>query len=72
LRPFPERIREGKDLDSMKIDKLVGSLQTYELSLPQPKRKNLSLKTIREKVSDSTNEYFSKDEDFMTLLTKNF
>jgi hypothetical protein len=41
LRSLPKRFRikvtkieESKDLDEMKIEELVGSLQTYELSLP--------------------------------------
>jgi hypothetical protein len=41
LRSLPERFRikvttieESKDLEEMKIEELVGSLQTYELSLP--------------------------------------
>jgi hypothetical protein len=35
-------IEENKDLEEMKIEELVGSLQTYELSLPPVKK----LKTI--------------------------
>jgi lipoate-protein ligase A len=42
IRYLPERFRikvttieESKDLEEMKIEELVGSLQTYELSLPQ-------------------------------------
>jgi hypothetical protein len=31
-------IEESKDLEEMKIEDLVGSLQTYELSLPPVKR----------------------------------
>ncbi len=31
-------IKESKDLDTMKIEELVGSLRTYEFSLPQPKK----------------------------------
>ena len=52
-------IKESKDLDEIKVQKLIGSLQTYELSLPnQRKIKSLALKTINEKVEahDSSNE----------------
>ena len=46
-------IKEGKDLDDIKVQELVGSLQTYEMSLPnQRKSKSLALKTINEKVED--------------------
>jgi hypothetical protein len=45
LRSLPERFRikatsieESKDLDSMKIEELVGSFQTYEYSLPPVKK----------------------------------
>ena len=44
-------IEESKDLDNIKVQELVGSLQTYELSLPtQRKSKSLALKTINERV----------------------
>ena len=54
LRSLPESFRakvtaieESKDLDDIKIQELIGSLQTYELSLPsQRKSKSLALKTI--------------------------
>ena len=57
LRSLPESfcakviaIEESKDLGEIKIQELIGSLQTYELSLPsQKKRKSLALKTINEK-----------------------
>ena len=40
-------IEESKDLDDIKVQELIGSLQTYELSLPtQRKSKSLALKTI--------------------------
>ena len=43
-------IEESKDLDDIKVQELIGSLQTYELSLPsQRKRKSLALKTINER-----------------------
>jgi hypothetical protein len=67
LRSLPERFRikvtsieESKDLDSMKIEDLVGSLQTYEYSLPPVKKaKGMAFKTTKSKVSleeDSDNE----------------
>ena len=44
-------IKESKDLDEIKIQELIGSLQTYELSLPnQRKSKSLALKTINERI----------------------
>ena len=44
-------IEESKDLDDIKVQELVGSLQTYELSLPnQRKSKSHALKTVDERV----------------------
>ena len=44
-------IEESKDLDEIKVQELIGSLKTYELSLPnQRKSKSLALKTINERV----------------------
>ena len=41
LRSLPERFRpkvtaieESKDIDSLRVDELVGSIQTYEMTLP--------------------------------------
>ena len=66
-------IEESKDLDDIKIQELVGSLQTYELLLPnQRKSKSLALKTINEKVE----VHDSSDEDVVdkdvAYLVKNF
>ena len=48
-------IEENKDLDDIKVQELVGFLQTYEMSLlNQRKSKSLALKTINEKVEDKT------------------
>jgi hypothetical protein len=67
LRSFPERfmikvtsIEESNDVDSMKIEELVGSFQTYEYSLPLVKKeKGMAFKTTKRRVSsdeDSDNE----------------
>jgi RNA-binding protein YhbY len=57
LRSLPERFRikvttieERKDLDEMKIEELVGSLQSYEYSLPLVKKaKTIALKESKKK-----------------------
>ena len=66
-------IEESKDLDEIKVQELVDSLQTYELSLPtQRKSKSLALKTINERVE----AHDSSDEDVIekdvAYLAKNF
>ena len=80
LRSLPESfcvkvtaIEESKDLDEIKLQELIGSLQTYELSLPnQRKSKSLALKTINERVE----AHDSSDEDVVekdvAYLAKNF
>ena len=80
LRSLPESFRakvttieESKDLDEIKVQELISSLQTYELSLPnQRKSKSFALKTINERVE----EHDSSDEDVVekdvAYLVKNF
>ena len=66
-------IEESKDLDEIKVQELVGSLQTYELSLPtQRKSKSLALKTINERVEahDSLDENVVEKD--VAYLVKNF
>ena len=80
LRSLPESfhakmtaIEESKDLDEIKVKELIGSLQTYELSLPnQRKSKSLALKTINERVEahDSSKEDVVKKD--VAYLAKNF
>ena len=80
LRSLPESFRtkvtaieESKDLDDIKVQELVGSLQTYELSLPnQRKSKSLALKTVNERVdvhNSSDDDVVEKD---IAYLAKNF
>ena len=66
-------IEESKDLDEIKFQELIGSLQTYELSfLNQKKCKSLALKTINERIE----AHDSSDEDVVekdvAYLAKNF
>ena len=71
LRSLPESfhskvttIEESEDLDDIKVQELIGSLQTYELSLPsQRKSKSLALKTINERID----AHDSSDEDVVDI-----
>ena len=66
-------IKESKDLDEIKIQELISSLQTNELSLPsQRKSKSLALKIINERVE--AQDSFDEDgvEKDVTYLIKNF
>jgi hypothetical protein len=80
LRSLPERFRikvttieESKDLEEMKIEKLVGSLQTYELSLPLVKKlKTITLKASKKKPEVSSGDNFEDEEKVVTMLAKNF
>jgi hypothetical protein len=83
LRSLPERFRikvttieESKDLEEMKIEELVGSLQTYEYSLPPVRKaKTIALKaskTSKKKSRVSSDEDSDIDEDAVAMLAKNF
>ena len=64
-------IKESKDLDEIKIQEHIGSLQTYELGLPSHKSsKSIALKTINEKIGDSS--YEDNVEKEVAFLAKNF
>ena len=66
-------IEKSKDHDNIKVQELIGSLQTYELSLPnQRKSKSLALKTITERADahdSSDDEVVERD---VAYLAKNF
>ena len=80
LRSLPENfhakvtaIEKSKDLNDIKVQELIGSLQTYKLSLPnQRKSQSLALKTVNERVDvhDSSND--DATETDVAYLTKNF
>jgi hypothetical protein len=83
LRSVPELFRikvttieESKDLEEMKIDELVGSLQTYEYFLPPiRKAKTIALKASKasqKKSKVSFDEDSDIDEDVVAMLAKNF
>jgi hypothetical protein len=83
LRSLPKRFRikvttieENKDLDEMKIEELVGSLQTYEYSLPPVRKvKTIALKASKaskKKSRVSSDEDSDIDEDAVVMLAKNF
>lgn len=79
LRSLPERFRpkvtaieESKDLDTIKVEELVGSLQTYESSLPQTRKgKSIVLKTVKEENKDGCSEESLNDDD-MALIARKF
>jgi hypothetical protein len=79
LRYLPERFRikittivESKDLDSMRIEELVGSLQIYKFSLPPlRKTKSIAFTTAKEKSKNSSDKE-SNDEDRLAMFARNF
>jgi hypothetical protein len=80
LRSLPEHFRikvttieERKDLEEMKIEELVGSLQTYELSLPLVKKlKTIVLKASKKKVEASSSDDSEEEEKVVAMLAKKF
>ena len=80
LQSLPESFRtkviaieESKDVDYMKVQELIGSLQTYELSLPnQRKSKSLALKTVNERVDVHDSSDDDAVEKDVAYLVKNF
>ncbi|RVW80520.1 hypothetical protein CK203_052887 [Vitis vinifera] len=81
LKYLPERFRakvtaieESKDVDSLKIDELVGSLQTFEMTLVSPRKvKGIALKAIKEEslcLKSEDDEKMSEGE--LTKFAKKF
>jgi hypothetical protein len=81
LRSLPPRfipqvaaITQSQDLETMRVEELVGSLQTFELLLPKPQNsKNLALKinTTKGKSVDLFDEEFGDDEE-MAMMARKF
>jgi hypothetical protein len=69
-------IEESKDLEEMKIEDLVGSLQTYEYSLPPVRKAKIialkASKASKKKSRVSSDKDSDIDEDAMAMLAKNF
>ena len=68
-------IKESKDLDKIKVQELIGSLQTYELSLlNQRKSKSLALKTRNERIEAhnlSDEDVVEKDVAYLAKNSEN-
>nr|CAN82949.1 hypothetical protein VITISV_018262 [Vitis vinifera] len=80
-RSLPKRFRakvtaieESKDVDSLKIDEFVGSLQTFEMTLVSPRKaKGIALKAIKEESLSSESENGEKmSEGELTKFAKKF
>ena len=64
-------ITESKDVDSISVDELVGSLKFYELDLPKTsKSKSISLKSVDDFNVGGFNDELSTTE--IAYLAKNF
>jgi len=74
LRSLPECFRiKVTTIEEMKIEELVGSLQTYELSLsPVKKVKTIALKASKKKAKVLSEENSEKEKDVVAMLAKNF
>ena len=71
FRPKVTAITESKDVDSIPIDELVGSLQSYELDLPKTsKSKSIALKSIDDVDVGGFDDELSVIE--IVYLAKNF
>nr|POF08719.1 hypothetical protein CFP56_04837 [Quercus suber] len=71
FRPKVTAITESKDVDSIPVDELVGSLQSYESDLPKTnKSKSMALKSIDDVEAGGFDDELSAIE--IAYLAKNF
>ena len=65
-------IKESKDLDEIKVQELIDSLQTYELSLlSQRKSKSLTLKMINDRIKAQDSSGKDNVEKEVAYIVKN-
>ena len=71
FRPKVTAITESKDVDSIPVDEIVGSLQSYEVDLPKTsKSKSMALKSIDDVDVSGFDDELSTTE--IAYLVKNF
>ena len=71
FRPKVTVITKSKDVDSIPVDELVGSLQSYELDLPKTnKSKSMALKSVDDVDENGFDDELSATE--IVYLAKNF
>ncbi|KAI5341982.1 hypothetical protein L3X38_009857 [Prunus dulcis] len=78
LRSLPQRfqpkitaIEEIRDLNTLKVQELIGSIQTYEMKHLAPKKStNVAFKVVNEEDDGCSNEDCSDEE--LTILTRRF
>ena len=71
FRPKVTVITQSKDVDSISVDELVGSLQSYELDLPKTsKSKSMALKFVDDIDASGFDDELSATE--IAYLAKNF
>ena len=71
FRPKVTVITESKDVDSIPIDELVGSLKSYELNLPKTnKSKSIALKSVDNADGNGFDDEISSTK--IAYLAKNF
>ena len=71
FKPKVTAITESKDVDSIPVDELVGSLQSYELDLPKTnKSKSIALNSVDDIEVDGFDDKLSATE--IVYLAKNF
>ena len=71
FRPKVTAITESKDVDSIPVDELVGSLQSYELDLPKTSKfKSIALKSVDDVDVSRFDDELSATE--IAYLAKNF